>query len=87
MNADFVLPDLRSRVFPHFSGHLTVELERVFVSVTVVEFGHRHAGQGQLSLQRGSVTSESAGGRMWMLSAADRTESFKQSAKRSDLNK
>lgn len=57
--------------FSHFSGHLTVELERVFVSVTVVEFGHRHAGQGQFSLQRGSITSESTGGTMLMLSAAE----------------
>lgn len=75
---DLVLPDSHSRVSPHFSGRLTVELEGVFVSVAVVEFGHRHAGQGQLSLRRGSKTSESTGGRMLMLSAADRTESFKQ---------
>lgn len=39
--------------FQHFRGRPTVELERVFVSVTVVQFGHRHAGQGQFPLQRG----------------------------------
>lgn len=39
--------------FSTFSGRPTVELERVFVSVTVVQFGHRHAGQRQFPLQRG----------------------------------
>lgn len=33
-----------------FSSHPTVKLERVFVGVAVVEPGHRHAGQRQLTL-------------------------------------